>query len=216
MRSGTWKFDDDVARRFDEIARTNLPHYEVVIQKCLTVAQQAFPDKGNARIIDVGSALGHTMEVFLAAGYEHVYGVDYSKAMLAQSRVQENLIHSATFPKEKGPFDLVIANWTLHFITEEKKRTEYLRDIRESLSPSGILILSEKMASTPLVHNQYTVFKRNNGISDGAIAENTAAVKGVLVSYPLSWYVDALEKSGFTSIEAIDAEWCFNTFLCRA
>ncbi len=216
MNAGTWKFDEDVASRFDDIARTNLPHYEQVIQKCLALANAAFPDKKNTKIIDVGSALGHTMEVFTEAGYVQVYGVENSEAMTAKSRVKENLIVSATFPKERGPFDLVMANWTLHFITDEQKRKEYLRDIRASLSESGMLILSEKMASTPLVHDRYTEFKRSNGISDEAIAENTAAVSGVLVSYPLSWYVESLQEAGFKTIEVIDAEWCFNTLLCRA
>ena len=215
MKSGSWKFDEDVAARFDEIARTNLPHYEIVIQKCLTVARAAFPDKESTKIIDVGSALGRTMEVFLAAGYKQVYGVDNSEAMLAKSRVQKNLILSETFPKEKGPFDIVIANWTLHFIADEQERKQYLLDIRKSLSAGGILILSEKMGSTPLVHGRYTEFKQGHGISDEAIAENTAAVSGVLVSLPLPWYVRALEEAGFKTIEMIDAEWCFNTFLCR-
>lgn len=215
MKNGSWKFDDAVAARFDEIAHTNLPNYEKVIQKCLTIARAAFPDTKSTKIIDVGSALGRTMEVFLEAGYVQVHGVDNSEAMLAQSRIQENLILSDTFPKQSGPFDLVIANWTLHFITDEKKRKEYIRDIRESLSEGGMLVLSEKMGSTTLVHDQYTEFKRSHGISDQAIAENTAAVKGVLAPYPLSWYIKALEESGFKTVEAIDAEWCFNTFLCR-
>lgn len=215
MQAGTWKFDEEVANRFDNIAHTNLPHYEEVIQKCLTLANAAFPNKKEAKIIDVGSALGHTMEVFLDAGYQQVYGVENSEAMLAKSRVKKNLILSGTFPKESGPFDLVIANWTLHFITGEEKRKEYLRDIRASLREGGILILSEKMASTPLVHDRYTEFKRSKGVSDEAIAENTAAVSGVLVSYPLSWYVKTLEECGFKTIEVIDAEWCFNTLLCQ-
>lgn len=215
MKIGSWKFDKDVAKRFDAIAATNLPHYDEVIRKCVVLAEAAFPNKKKTRIIDVGSALGRTMEEFLKAGYTQVYGVDYSEAMLAKSRVRKNLILSATFPTDHGPFDLVVANWTLHFITDENKRKEYLRDIRESLFSTGMLILSEKMGSTPLVHDRYTEFKQSKGISDKAIAENTAAVKGVLVSYPLSWYVRTLEECGFKTVEALDAEWCFNTFLCR-
>ena len=215
MKAGTWKFDEDVASRFDDIARTNLPHYEQVIQKCLVLANAAFPNKKESKIIDVGSALGRTMEVFLEAGYVQVYGVESSEAMRAKSRIQKNLIVSTTFPQERGPFDLVMANWTLHFITDEEERKQYLRDIRASLSESGMLVLSEKMASTPLVHDRYTEFKRGNGISEEAIAENTAAVTGVLISYPLSWYVRTLEECGFKTIEVIDAEWCFNTLLCR-
>jgi len=211
MTPGDWKFDDSVAAGFDTIARTNIPHYEDVIDKCVMIAEAAFPDKTKARIIDVGSAKGHTLERFRKAGYENVFGVDSSAAMLAQSSVKENLIHSETFPKQHGPFDMVVANWTLHFIPE---RNRYLRDIRDSLSENGILVLSEKMQSSDFVHARYHDFKRYMGVSEQDIAAKEAAIEGVLVPYPLEWYIDTLREHGFSHIEIIDAAWCFKTILC--
>lgn len=37
---GSWKFDDSVARDFQEIAKTNIPDYERVISLCLDIAKK--------------------------------------------------------------------------------------------------------------------------------------------------------------------------------
>ena len=48
-----------------------------------------------------------------------------------------------------------------------------------------------------------------------AIVKKTAQVQGVLVPLPVTWYVTALNEAGFETIEIVDAQWCFNTFLCH-
>lgn len=211
MKSGSWKFDDTAAADFHAIARSHIPHYEEVIEKCVMIAESAFPNKSKAKIIDVGSATGYTMQRFRKAGYTEVYGVDNSPSMLARSRIKEKLIQSDFFPKHVGPFHLVVANWTLHFIRE---RESYIRDIRASLHKNGILIISEKMESSEFIHDRYHDFKRAMGVSEKAIRQKEAAIKGVLVPMPLAWYQDTLRRAGFSNIEIIDSSWCFKTLLC--
>jgi len=208
MSPGDWVFDDDVAKRFDQEARTHIPHYEEVIEKCVVVAKTL---PSSARIIDIGSATGYTLEKLRAAGFTDVWGVDNSRAMLNHSRVSENLLESGVLPREHGPFDLILANWTLHFI---ENREEYMRDMRDSLSPSALLILSDKMSCSELVHSQYHDFKRSQGVSEEEIAAKAASIVGILSTRPLSWYLETLEKLGFDT-EVIDASWCFATILCR-
>lgn len=210
--TGTWAFDEDVALRFDREAHTHIPHYAEVIDKCLLIAKSAFPDPKAARIIDVGSATGYMLKRLRDAGFTEVYGVDNSAAMLAKSRVQENLIHSESFPIEHGPFDFVIANWTLHFIRD---REAYLRSIRDSLNKGGILVISDKMDSTPFVHERYHDFKRSMDVTEEEIAAKAASIEGVLVPYPLEWYQSTLRSAGFSVIEIVDASWCFKTLLCK-
>lgn len=212
--TGQWHFDTVVASRFDEIARTNIPHYEEVIQKCLQVARKSFPDREHAKIIDVGSATGHTMETFIADGYKNVFGVDNAQAMIESCRVRKNLIQSETFPGDYGLFDMVLANWTLHFITESAKRRRYLQDIYDSLSEGGALIVSDKIVSTPYALERYHDFKRSMGLTEEQIATKAEAIKGILVPFPLGWYFETLKEVGFKNIELIDASWCFATLLC--
>lgn len=180
---------------------------------CVEISRAAFPDLENTSVIDVGSATGYTMQQFKDAGYRRVHGVDNSPAMLAVSRVQENLIHAATFPKDRGPFQVILANWTLHFIDEREK---YLHDIFDGLGKDGIFILSEKMLTDALVHDRYHDFKRSQGMTEVEIRAKEEAIKGVLTPRPLGWYLETLKEAGFSKIEVINAHWCFNTLLCRA
>lgn len=211
MRNDPWAFDDSVARRFADEARMHIPHYEEVVGKCVHIAERAFPDRQETRIIDVGSALGHTLKAFRAAGYRQVYGVDSSQAMLERSIVTEGLVHSTEFPSELAPFHLVVANWTLHFV---KQRKRYLRRIAESLHDDGMLVITDKMRSSAFVHEHYIDFKRRAGVSEAYIAEKTEQLKGVLVPLSREWYLATLADVGFKHVEIIDASWCFMTLLC--
>ncbi|MHB1086744.1 MAG: class I SAM-dependent methyltransferase [Minisyncoccota bacterium] len=208
MNAGTWQFGEEVAARFDTEAHMHIPHYEEVIEKCVEIARTLPQD---ARIIDVGSATGYTLEKLREAGFGDVWGVDSSKAMLAHSRVKENLIESDVFPAHLGPFDLVLANWTLHFIED---RENYMRDIRSALKPGGTFIITDKMTSSSDVEAQYLDFKRARGLSEEAIAAKAAALEGVLTTRPSEWYVETLEKLGFQP-EVLDTSCGFTTILCR-
>ena len=206
---GGWKFNEEVAARFNTEARTHIPNYELVVQKCVDIALNAFPQK-SAKIIDVGSAIGYTMERLHAAGFDEVYGVDSSKAMIERCREPERVTHSSSFPTMYAPFDMVIANWTLHFIHE---REAYLTDIKSALNDNGIFILTDKMTSSAFVHEQYYNFKRVMGVSEEEIVRKEMSLKGVLETRPLEWYLDTLQAQGFRNIEVIDAAYCFATLL---
>jgi tRNA (cmo5U34)-methyltransferase len=206
----SWRFDEDVAARFDTEARTHIPHYESVVQKCVDIASSSFRDKASAKMIDVGCATGYTMERLLAAGFEQVFGVDNSQAMIERCRVQDRVVLSDTFPKQHAPYDLVLANWTLHFIPE---REPYMRDIKDALSDRGIFILTDKMTSSPFVHERYHDFKRSMGVSEQEIQRKEASLVGVLETRPLEWYIATLQKIGFRDVSVIDASYCFATLI---
>lgn len=209
MNAGTWQFGEEVAARFDTEAHMHIPHYEDVIERCVEIARTLPKD---ARIIDVGSATGYTLERLRSAGFTDVWGVDSSSAMLAHSRIKENLVESDSFPAHFGPFDLVLANWTLHFIED---REGYLRNIRSALKPRGIFILTDKMTSAPDIEAQYVDFKRAQGLSEEAIATKTAALEGILTTRPLAWYMERLKKLDFQP-EILDTSCGFTTILCRS
>ena len=206
---GGWKFNEEVAARFEIEARTHIPNYELVVQKCVDIALNAFPQK-SAKIIDVGSAIGYTMERLRAAGFAEVYGVDCSKAMIERCRAPERVTHSSSFPTIDAPFDMVLANWTLHFIPE---REAYITDIKSALNDNGIFILTDKMTSSTFVHEQYYNFKRAMGVSEEEIVRKEASLKGVLETRPLEWYLNTLQAQGFRDISIIDAPYCFATII---
>lgn len=205
-----WKFDRDVALDFERIAETSIPNYAVVIDKCVAAVRQL--NIRDPRIIDVGSAVGTTLKHLHDAGFQRLWGVDSSPAMVEQSFQQATLICSDRFPKGSGPFDVVLANWVLHFVSN---RENYLKDIADSLTDDGLLILSEKVQSSALSHELYHELKRSNGLSEGEISRKQVQLEGVLVQFPLTWYLSLLPKLGFEQIEIIDAHFSFVTIMAR-
>lgn len=210
---GTWQFDKEVAARFETEARTHIPNYESVVQKCVDIALDTFADKREAKIIDVGSATGYTMERLLSAGFSQVYGVDSSQAMIERCRLRERVFHSDSFPTVHAPYDIVLANWTLHFIAE---REAYIKEVKAALRTGGIFILTDKMSSSPLVQEKYYDFKRSMGVSEDEIARKEASLQGVLTTRPLEWYFDVLSAAGFRDVSVIDAPYCFATLIAFA
>lgn len=207
-----WSFEDPlIVKSFQKIAHTNIPNYEKVIDKCISLAKK-YLDK-NAKIIDVGSSLNYTLLKFYNSGYKNLYGVEKSKEMIQNAVKIPNIdiINSEVFPKNES-FDMIIANWVLHFIDDRRK---YLSDIFNSLNDNGIFILSEKIHTDNNIIDLYHDFKRSMGVTEEEIKNKHNMLKGVLVTYPLEWYIDVLREIGFKDLTIIDSEFCFVTILAK-
>lgn len=205
-----WKFDDSTAKEFQAIAETNIPDYERVIGLCLRIAERECSK--DDRIIDVGSALGHTLEAFHNAGFRNLIGVESSESMAKSAFRGIETVISETFPIEKGPFAMVMANWTLHFV---KDREAYVADMFRGLREDGIAVISDKMLTSKLSLELYHDFKRSKGVSEDAIERKSESLRGVLVPYPIDWYYRTFQEVGFRSVEILNAAPSFITFLLR-
>lgn len=207
----SWTFDESVADRFQQEAETHIPDYNRVIDLCLDLTKQVFANKQDISVIDVGSALGHTIDKYIQHGYTNTYGVDNSEAMIKSSKYPDRVILRNNFPVE-NLYDVILANWTLHFINN---RTEYLKDIFNSLNSGGMLVLSDKMDHTIEVENLYYDFKRNNGVPEEVIQQKKLALIGILTTKPLSWYLDTLKSIGFSDIQIVNSRYMFSTIYAR-
>lgn len=203
-----WVFDESVAKRFQQEAEAHIPAYHKVIDMCVEFANKNL--KKNDRIIDVGSALGYTIKKFVDAGYTNIAGVDNSRAMIDNSIFPNLVIESNSFPKDE--YNLVIANWTLHFIED---KYAYLNDIYKSLNYNGYLILSDKLQQSIIVKDAYYEFKRKNGVTEEYIRQKEKDLVGVMHSVTLGWYTNKLHMVGFSTVEVINADLGFVTFLCK-
>lgn len=211
LKSGSWQFDDQVAKIFEGHALASIPRYKEVIGMCVEIASKAYPKK-DCRVLDVGSAIGHTMHEFHKAGFTDVWGVEKSESMIKESQHKENVIQSETFPKGQKPFHIVCANWTLHFV---KERKAYLQDIFNGMEKDGFLILSDKTQGNPFILDLYHDFKRRNDLTEQEIADKAASLKGVLEPYPIAWYLTELKNIGFSEVNVINGYYHFTTFLAR-
>lgn len=209
IKPDIWKFDDEVAKRFQKEAEDNIPDYERVIQLCLELANSKVNKEST--IVDIGSALGHTMDKFLADGYTNVIGIESSQSMIDNSKHKEKVILSDVYPENLNS-DFVMANWTLHFIVERKK---YIQDVYNSLSDGGVFIISDKTAQTKEIKDLYYNFKRANGITDEYIYEKEKKLQGYMHPYAVEWYMDNLKEIGFNNIQILNSRYGFVTFYCE-
>ena len=206
-----WEFNAAVAERFDHIAHTHIPGYSQILDLSVKVIQTLKQD--NPRIIDVGCATGETLKRLQQAGFHNLVGVDNSPAMLAKINLAGvTLRESDTFPMDLGPFDVAIANWTLHFIAE---REAYLKSVLDSLTERGILILTDKTDTHEITRTLYHDFKRTQGVSDEEIQLKTDQIKGVLTPYPVAWYYNVFQRYGFNHVDILSAHYGFVTFLVQ-
>ena len=204
-----WTFDDSVANRFQDEALKHIPDYERVINLCQQYVSQVFSKK-DIKILDVGSALGYTMGKFIEDGYTNVYGVESSESMIRGSKYPSRTILRNSFPEDW--WNVVLANWTLHFIQDRKK---YIQDVYNNLTDGGVFILSDKMSHIQETENLYYLFKFNNGVSREEIIKKKFALKGILVSKPLTWYLETLNEVGFEDIQVINTNLMFHTIYAK-
>jgi len=207
-----WKFDANIAQTWYWHATRHIPNYEQVIQQCVELARYKY--KLNSKIIDVGCSTGVTLKQFKTNGFTNLYGVDSSPDMIAACNTDYNftLATSDKFPKEFGSFDLVIMNWTLHFV---KEKVSYLKEIYDSLNDNGTLILSEKISLDPYTITQYHNYKRSRGVSEEEIKIKEQSVKDIMFIDDIEWYQETLKNLGFTNINIINSSWGFCTFACN-
>lgn len=204
----TWKFDKEVADRFQKEAKSNIPDYDRVIKLCISIARKKkLQDK---LIIDVGSALGYTLNRFIRSGFPCIIGVESSEQMLHSEHNlhRERTILKNTFPTEHK-YGMVMANWTLHFIKERKK---YIKDIYNSLEDDGVFILTDKTTQSDTIKELYYDFKRSHGVTDEYIYQKEKKLKGYMVVYEPDWYIDTMKKIGFKNIQIINSNLGFVTF----
>lgn len=203
-----WEFDNSVADRFQQEARDHIPDYSRVIDQCIQLAKDNL--KPGDAIIDIGSALGYTVDQFIKAGFTNMWGLDNSEAMYAKTLHQDRIILANELPKQK--YKMILINWTFHFIVD---KAEYLATMYDRLEPGGYLILSDKTTQSAEVKKMYYDFKRANGVAESYIQEKEKKLAGYMYTVPSAWYQTNFEKVGFTSIEVLNAKVGFVTYLCK-
>lgn len=206
-----WKFDKNLAPNFVDHARKHIPDYDKVIDISIDLCSEYY--NSNSNIIDVGCASGETIRRLHERGFKNIYGVDNSQAMIdvcpkdiATYRLSD------TYPDDLPKMDVIICNWTLHFI---KDKISYLKSLIDNLSDNGLLILSEKTSLDPLMIEKYHQFKIEKGVSAEEIKIKEQQLIDVMFINETSWYLENLTSVGFKKINIVNAHFCFNTFICR-
>jgi 2-polyprenyl-3-methyl-5-hydroxy-6-metoxy-1,4-benzoquinol methylase len=205
----TWSFDQQVADIFAEHARQHIPDYDRVLDLAVDLCQQKL--NNDAPILEIGCAVGETVNRLHRTGFTNIHAVDNSQAMLDRCPPKLATYYlSNTFPNVDIEFDAVLCNWTMHFVED---KSPYLIEIYQHLRPGSFLFLSEKTANSGLALEQYHLYKSRHGVSDQEIRDKAASLQGVMFPETIEWYLGTLKKLGFSQIAVANANWCFTTFV---
>ena len=206
-----WKFDNKLAPNFVDHAKKHIPDYDKVIDMSVELCEDLY-NKDSA-IIDVGCASGETCKRLHSKGFTNIYGVDNSQAMLdVCPKDIATYKLSDVYPIGFPAMDVVICNWTLHFI---KDKVSYLESIKNNLKKDGTFILSEKTTLDPFMINKYHEFKLQKGVSEEEIKIKEKQLLDVMFIDDIEWYLKTLKDIGFSKVNVVNAHYCFNTFICR-
>ena len=105
-----------------------------------------------AGIVDYGCGYGRTLAELSAAGYQNLFGVDFSEAMLARARVEvqhARLIRNDGhgFPFQRESFDAVLLFAVLTCIPDGDEQRRLLAEVKRVLRPSGLLYVSDLLVN---------------------------------------------------------------------
>ena len=101
-----------------------------------------------ARILDYGCGYGRTLSELARAGYQHIFGADFSEAMLRRCRQELPGVtvlrnDGRTLPFESGSLDAVLLFATLTCIPRSEAQRALVAEIERVLRPAGLLYISD-------------------------------------------------------------------------
>lgn len=164
-------------------------------------------DLKGKEVLDVGCGIGGCA-VALAGDYgaSHVLGIDIEQPLLdrAAARAEQHglsdrlsfkLVEPGPFPLEDASFDVVFSKDAMIHIEDKHA---LFKEVFRVLRPGGLFVASDWM--------------RRDEEKPGPEAQRWLDVVGLTFGqHSLPFYVDALEKAGFTDIQTADR----NAFLCE-
>lgn len=109
-------------------------------------------NSSKAKILDYGCGYGRTLRELSAAGYENIYGADFSRAMLARARDEApgaRLLRNdgRSLPFESESFDLVLLFAVLTCIPDGSDQRVLLAEVERVLRPGGVIYLSDLLVN---------------------------------------------------------------------
>ena len=207
---GSFKFDDRVARVFEDMISRSVPGYSQILSMLPTLTRQF--QFANLHYYDLGCSLGAAM-LAMARGLgdlpHTLVGIDNSAPMIARAEANLDgipceLIEQDILDAQLQAAGMVVMNFTLQFIPLGQRQA-LVTHIYEQLCPGGALILSEKIKfDDPLTHRALIgirhQYKADQGYSDLEISQKRDAIEDVLIPETLESHTARLKDAGFSVI----------------
>jgi tRNA (cmo5U34)-methyltransferase len=212
-----WKFDKEVAERFDDMLSRSIPSYNDMRFATFEVADRFV--RPGTNIIDLGTSCGESVSCLVGkyAGGNDFILCEISDAMIeeANQRFKKHIDEGCveirkidlriSFPQESA--SVIQSILTLQFIPIEY-RQKIIQNVFDRLIPGGAFILVEKVLGSnsktnDIMNDIYYDLKKHNGYSQLQIDRKKLSLEGVLVPVTEDWNKELLRSAGFESVECI-------------
>ena len=223
MPDGTWAFDDDVTRVFDDMLERSIPQYDVMRRSVLDIGQQ-FVQPGTA-IVDLGCSRGGAMAPFVEVfGDANRYlGVETSEPMRAAATARfadairrglmeiRDLDLRLDYPTV--PASLTLAVLVLQFVPLEYRQRVVRSAYRNTVSGGALVVVEKVLGSDAdldeLFVELYQRMKEEHGYTQEEINRKQLSLEGRLVPVTAHWNEDMLLRAGF---DRVDCFWRWMNF----
>jgi len=221
-----WRFDGDVPVRFDVHVKKSIPSYadghDIVIQS----AQPHLTKDGIC--YELGCSTG-TLTSKLAACASgkntRIIGLDQIPGMLeiagAKCAECSNVAFEQTDILEYPflPSLVIVSYYTIQFIPIVK-RSRLAAKIYDALEDRGIFLLFEKICfDNPVIEkkvtDKYYAFKKAQGFTEEEILSKADALKDILIPQTEEQNLKMLRNAGFSSVNILFSELCWQGYLAR-
>ena len=203
-------FTEEVAAVFPDMIRRSVPGYETMVPVTGLIAARHLGDAGEA--FDLGCSLGATSLAILQQNPSpdiSVTGVDNAQAMIdaAQQAIPDSRVRFICADLrdcDVSGAQVVVLNLVLQFLPPGD-RLAVLKKIREQIDPTGLLIVSEKVAhSDPELHalfdTTHLAWKKANGYSELEVSQKRTALENVMHIDTEQTHTERFKKAGFSRV----------------
>ena len=208
-----WRFDDAIAKIFEEHVRKSVPFYEEIHRMIAEISDWFLRE--SSLIYDLGTSTGEAiLQIHGRHGGKKLryVAVDAASPMIDRARIKLLHVPNVQFLARdlNNPFlmenaSMVLLVLTLQFLKPES-RPRLLKEVYDGLADGGALILVEKVSGKGARFDEMWValhhdMKRRSGFSDSEISDKDRSLRGVMLPYSLHDDLQLIRGAGFRKFE---------------
>lgn len=214
LKSKSWSFDNNFAKKFDAHIKKSVPCYENFRWLCYEVSDYFIKD--NTNIYDLGCSTGSFISE-LEKRHAHkskvrFIGIDVVKDMIkfAKKKFKKNNILFENKDLTKINFkksNFITSFFTIQFISQVE-RQKVINKIFKSLNWGGAFFFAEKIRSSDarnqeMINEVYKNWKLEQGFTLKEVNAKTESLKGVLDPFTYKGNYQMLKRAGFDEIHVL-------------
>lgn len=202
-----WKFDEEVAKQFDEHVRQSVHMYDEFHKSIINMSKFFIEDHTN--ILDVGTSTGELLSKLPYNNKCNYIGIDTELAMInqAKTKIEKDI------KLEVGDIlnyniencSIITMILVLQFIRPKDKQ-KAINNIYKSLNKGGVFFFVDKIkTSIPDIHDMYNDlyydFKIENNLTHKDILDKNISLRGIQKTITLEENLNIIKNAGFTDVD---------------